>query len=186
MFFEDRMSDKNLLAVSSSWNLDLPVSFKLVVKLLAPGGQVGTVNISSRLLAASWSLLLVVFLLIGNDLYNSGFLFFMFANALTAWYPTPSQFKHPSHPPDPSSYLDLIKNLEIKSTLKYKRFKKIAWTQFHHLHLQWKFKLLAGKFTWGNKAKHCWALSTNFWKQNVCWHHPPMFCLITSSKLSRQ
>ena len=99
----------NLLVVSSSWNLDLPVSFKLVVKLLAPGGQVGTVNISSRLLAASWSLLLVVFLLIGNDLYNSGFLFFMFANALTAWYPTPSQFKHPSHPPDPSSYLDLIK-----------------------------------------------------------------------------
>ena len=102
----------NLLVVSSSWNLDLPVSFKLVVKLLAPGGQFGTVNISSRLLAASWSLLLVVFLLIGNDLYNSGFFLFMFANALTAWYPTPSQFKHPSHPPDPSSYLDLIKNLE--------------------------------------------------------------------------
>ena len=112
MFFEDRMWSINLLVVSSSWNLDLPVSFKLVVKLLAPGGQFGTVNISSRLLAASWSLLLVVFLLIGNDLYNSGFLFFMFANALTAWYPTPSQFKHPSHPPDPSSYLDLIKNLE--------------------------------------------------------------------------
>ena len=128
MFFEDRIWNINLLVVSSSWNLDLPVSFKLVVKLLAPGGQFGTVNISSRLLAASWSLLLVVFLLIGNDLYNSGFLFFMFANALTAWYPTPSQFKHPSHPPDPSSYLDLIKNLEIKSTLKYKRFKQIAWT----------------------------------------------------------
>ena len=103
---------KNLLVVSSSWNLDLPVSFKLVVKLLAPGGQFGTVNISSRLLAPSWSLLLVVFLLIGNDLYNSGCFLFMFANALTAWYPTPSQFKHPSHPPDPSSYLDLIKNLE--------------------------------------------------------------------------
>ena len=29
-----------------------------------------------------------------------------------------------------------------------------------------------------------WALSTNFWKQIVCWHHPAMFCLITSSKLS--
>ena len=173
----------NLLVVSSSWNLDLPVSFKLVVKLLAPGGQFGTVNISSRLLAASWSLLLVVFLLIGNDLYNSGFFLFMFANALTAWYPTPSQFKHPSHPPDPSSYLDLIKNLEIKSTLKYKRFKQIAWTQFHHLHLQWKFKLLAGKFSWGNKAKHCWVMSTNFLFSKVCWQRPAMFFLYTSSKL---
>ena len=45
-----------------------------------------------------------------------------------------------------------------------KRFKKIAWIRSHHLHVQWKFKLV-GKFTWDNKAKHCWALSTNFWKQ---------------------
>ena len=28
--------------------------------------------------------------------------------------------------------------------------------------LQWKFKLLVGKSTWGNKAKHCWVMSTNF------------------------
>ena len=41
----------------------------------------------------------------------------------------------------------------------------IAWISSHHLHLQWKFKLLAGKFTWDNKAKHCWALSTNFKNQ---------------------
>ena len=34
--------------------------------------------------------------------------------------------------------------------------------------------------------KHCWTLSTNFWKQKVCWHHPAMFCLIISKKLSRQ
>ena len=27
--------------------------------------------------------------------------------------------------------------------------KKIAWIRSHHLHLQWKFKLLAGKFIWG-------------------------------------
>ena len=27
--------------------------------------------------------------------------------------------------------------------LKYKRSKKMAWSQSHHLHLQWKFKLLA-------------------------------------------
>ena len=52
------------------------------------------------------------------------------------------------------------------------------------LHLQWKFKLRAGKFAWGVKAKHCWALPTSFRKQNVCWHHSAMFCLITSSKLS--
>ena len=50
-------------------------------------------------------------------------------------------------------------------------------------HLQWKFKLWPGKFAWGVKSKHCWALSTNFWKQKICWHHPAMFCCITSSKL---
>ena len=67
---------------------------------------------------------------------------------------------------------------------KVKIFKKIAWNQSHHR--QWKFKLLAGKFTWVVKAKHCWGLSTNFWKQYVCCHHAAMFCLITSSKLSCQ
>ena len=51
-------------------------------------------------------------------------------------------------------------------------------------HLQWKFKLMAGKFAWGVKAKHCLSLTTNFWKQKVWWHNPVMFCLITSSKLS--
>ena len=33
---------------------------------------------------------------------------------------------------------------------------KVAWIQFNHLHLQGKFKLLAGNFTWSNKAKVCW------------------------------
>ena len=33
--------------------------------------------------------------------------------------------------------------------VKYKLFKKIAWIPSHHLHFQWKFKLLAGKFTSG-------------------------------------
>ena len=37
-------------------------------------------------------------------------------------------------------------------------------------------------FAWGVKAKHCWLLSSNFWKNKVCWHHPAMFCLITSRK----
>ena len=49
-----------------------------------------------------------------------------------------------------------------------------------------KLKLIAGKFTWGVKANHCWALSTTFLFSKECWHHPAMFCLITSSKLSRQ
>ena len=69
-------------------------------------------------------------------------------------------------------------------TTFYNFFLKEAWIQSHHLHLQWKFKLWVGKFALGVKAKHCWALSTKFWKQKVCWHHPVMFCLITSSKLS--
>ena len=65
--------------------------------------------------------------------------------------------------------------------VKLKIFQKVAWIRSHHLHLQWKFKLCAGKFPWDVKAKHCWALSTNFSKQKVCWHHPAKFCLITSS-----
>ena len=32
-----------------------------------------------------------------------------------------------------------------------------------------KFKLWAGKFARVVKAKNCWALSTNNWKQKVCW-----------------
>ena len=62
--------------------------------------------------------------------------------------------------------------------LKLKRFQKVAWIRSHHLHLQWKFKLWAGKFAWG--------VNVNFWKLKVCWHHPAMFCHITSCKLSRQ
>ena len=27
-------------------------------------------------------------------------------------------------------------------------------------------------------------MSTDFWKQNVCWHHPSTFCLYTSSQLT--
>ena len=70
--------------------------------------------------------------------------------------------------------------------VKYKGFWKIVWIWSHHLHIQWKFKLWAGKFTWGVKAKHCCALSTNFWKQKVCWHRSAISCLISSSKLSHQ
>ena len=55
----------------------------------------------------------------------------------------------------------------------------IAWIQSHHLHLQWKFKFLAGKFTWHNKAKHCWVMSTNFLLSRVCWQCPAMFCKLS-------
>ena len=64
---------------------------------------------------------------------------------------------------------------------KYKRFKKIAWIWSHHLHLQYRFKLMAGKLTWGNKAKHCWVISTNLLFLIVCLHRPAMFCLYSSS-----
>ena len=40
-----------------------------------------------------------------------------------------------------------------------------------------KIQLLAGKFTWGNEAKHCWVMSTNFLFSKVCWQRPAMFCL---------
>ena len=72
------------------------------------------------------------------------------------------------------------------TVIKLKRFQKVAWVQTPHRLCQWKFKLWVGKFAWGVKAKHCLALSTNFWKQKVCWHHPAIFYLITSSKLSLQ
>ena len=58
--------------------------------------------------------------------------------------------------------------------IKWKRFKKIAWIWSHHL--QWKFKLLAEKFTWGNEAKHCWVMSTTFLFSRACWQCPAMFC----------
>ena len=61
----------------------------------------------------------------------------------------------------------------------------MIWIRSHHLHLQWIYKLLAGNFTWGNKAKQSWVMSTNFLLSKVCWQSLPMFCLYTSSKLSQ-
>ena len=77
----------------------------------------------------------------------------------------------------------IFNKIRKKATSLPARFKKIAWIWSHHL--QWKFKLLAGEFTWGNKAKHCWVMSTNFLFSKLCWQRPAMFCLYTSSKLSR-
>ena len=49
-----------------------------------------------------------------------------------------------------------------------------------------KIQIMVGKFCLRCKSKtlHCWELSMKFWKQNVCWHQPAKFCLVTSSKLS--
>ena len=77
-------------------------------------------------------------------------------------------------------------NKQVSVGLCFGKVEKIVWIWSKHLHLQWKFKLLMGKFTWGNKAKHCWVMSTNFLFSKVCWQCPAMFCLYTSSKLSRQ
>ena len=57
------------------------------------------------------------------------------------------------------------------------RLEKISWIWSHHLHFKGKFKLLVGKFIWGNKAKHYFCFQK--------FVHPAMFCLYTSSKLSR-
>ena len=54
----------------------------------------------------------------------------------------------------------------------------MASIQSHHLHLQWKFKLLSGNFAWGLKAKYFWVLSTNFWKQKVCCINQQCFALL--------
>ena len=89
------------------------------------------------------------------------------------------------HPPvDIPSFLQWIQPPMPVS--KVENILKGIWIQSHHLHLQWRFKLWAGKFAWGVEAKHCWALSTNFWIKNFFWHHLAMVCLITSSKLARQ
>ena len=61
---------------------------------------------------------------------------------------------------------------------------KIAWILSHHLHLQWKLKLLAGNFTWGKKAKHCWVdINKLFVFKNLL--TTPSNGLYTSSNFSR-
>ena len=49
--------------------------------------------------------------------------------------------------------------IKFKSPIAHSHvFKKVDWIRSHDL--QWKFKLLARKFTWGNKAKRCWVMLT--------------------------
>ena len=69
--------------------------------------------------------------------------------------------------------------------IKVERFKKISWIPSHQVHHQWRFKLLVGKFTWGNKAKHGWGMWTNFLFSKVCWQRPAMLCPYSSIKLPR-
>ena len=79
-----------------------------------------------------------------------------------------------------SGTIHKLRNQKTKNRHKVKIIKKTAWIQSYLLSLQWKFKLLAGKFTWCNKTKHCWAMSTNVLFSKVCWQHPAMFCLYIS------
>ena len=44
----------------------------------------------------------------------------------------------------------------VRTILVFQFFLKVAWIRSHHLHLQQKFKLWAGKFAEHVKAKHCW------------------------------
>ena len=61
----------------------------------------------------------------------------------------------------------LLRSFEHKTNIKVEKI------------LKSNFKVWVGKFASGVKAKHCWALSRNIWKQKACWHHPAMFCLFT-------
>ena len=82
--------------------------------------------------------------------------------------------------------LELDTDIDIMQIFKVGKFLKgiLDWSRSPSPSL--KFKLWEENIVWGVKAKHCWALSKNVWKQKVCWHHPAMFCLITSIKLFRQ
>ena len=62
-------------------------------------------------------------------------------------------------------WVSSIFDLNLNILCKVEKTLKVAWIRSHYLHPQWKFKLWAGKFVWGVKAKHCWVFSTNFWKQ---------------------
>ena len=77
-------------------------------------------------------------------------------------------------------------NLKKKTQDKVEKILKGSLVSFLSPSPSVKIQIMDGKVCWGVKAKHCWALSTNFWKQKVYWHQPAMFCLITSSKLSHQ
>ena len=49
-----------------------------------------------------------------------------------------------------------------------------------------KIQIMCGKVCLRCKSKTLLGVVNKFWKQKVCWHHPAMFCLITSSKRSHQ
>ena len=81
--------------------------------------------------------------------------------------------------------LFLVSPSRLKSSISsHSKPRTSPRTRFLIYHLQGKCRLLAGKFTWGYKAKHCRVISTNFLFSKVCWRRPAMFCLYTSSKLS--
>ena len=64
-------------------------------------------------------------------------------------------------------FLTLLFIFFLGKPLKQKKCKKTAWIPSHHLHLQWKFKLVAGMFNWGNKAKHLSTCQQSFCFQSL-------------------
>ena len=62
------------------------------------------------------------------------------------------------------------------------KFKKIAWIRSHHLHLQWKFKLLAEKSTWGNEAKHFCQQTSNVLPLHLKQTFPPIIWIYTEGE----
>ena len=68
--------------------------------------------------------------------------------------------------------------------LNFLLFSNLNWSNAQKMGPKfcWRPHLLAGKFTW---AKHCWVMSTNSCFLKICWQCPAMFCLYTSSKISR-
>ena len=73
------------------------------------------------------------------------------------------------------------RNVKVEKILKDRLY------SIPSLSLSVKIQIMGGKDCLSCKGRTLLGVFyTNFWEQKVCWNHPAMFCLITSSKLSRQ
>ena len=81
--------------------------------------------------------------------------------------------------------LKLKKYTKNTESLNYGFFHKVKKIQEECLDLisspspSAKIQIIGGKIWLRCKGITLLGLSTNFWKQKVCWHSPAMFCLIT-------
>ena len=58
------------------------------------------------------------------------------------------------------------------------KVEKVFKGSLDHLHLQWKYKYGQESLLEVLRQNYCRALSTNFWKQKVFWHHQQCFALL--------